>query len=43
MTNVITPAGEAEMKSTSKRYADVNGIKLDHEIYGEGQPVVLMG
>jgi hypothetical protein len=28
------------MKPTSSGYADVNGIKLDHEIHGEGEPLV---
>ena len=32
--------GEAEMKPTKSGYADVNGIKLYHEIYGEGEPLV---
>ncbi len=26
----------------SSGYADVNGIKLYHEIYGEGEPLVLV-
>lgn len=30
------------MKPTSSGYADVNGIKLYHEIYGEGEPLVLI-
>src|SRR5438874_2705116 len=30
------------MKPTSSGYADVNGIKLYHEIYGEGKPRVLI-
>jgi pimeloyl-ACP methyl ester carboxylesterase len=30
------------MKPTSSGYADVNGIKLYHEIYGGGEPVVLI-
>jgi pimeloyl-ACP methyl ester carboxylesterase len=30
------------MKPVSSGYADVNGIKLYHEIYGEGEPVVLI-
>src|SRR6266513_1658380 len=30
------------MKPTSNGYADVNGIKLYHEIYGEGEPLVLI-
>jgi pimeloyl-ACP methyl ester carboxylesterase len=37
-----TSAGEAEMKPTSTDYADVNGIKLYHEIYGAGEPLVLI-
>ena len=36
------PPGEAEMKPTSSGYADVNGIKLYYEVYGEGEPVVLI-
>jgi pimeloyl-ACP methyl ester carboxylesterase len=30
------------MKPVSSGYADVNGINLYHEIYGEGQPLVLI-
>jgi pimeloyl-ACP methyl ester carboxylesterase len=30
------------MKPTSSGYADVNGIKLYHEIYGAGEPLVLI-
>jgi pimeloyl-ACP methyl ester carboxylesterase len=30
------------MKPLSSGYADVNGIKLYHEIYGQGEPVVLI-
>jgi pimeloyl-ACP methyl ester carboxylesterase len=30
------------MKPTSSGYADVNGIKLYHEIYGQGEPLVLI-
>ena len=30
------------MKPTTSSYADVNGIKLYHEIYGEGEPLVLI-
>lgn len=30
------------MKPKSSGYADVNGIKLYHEIYGEGEPLVLI-
>src|ERR1700747_791350 len=31
-----------EMKPMSGGYADVNGIKLYHEIHGPGEPVVLI-
>jgi pimeloyl-ACP methyl ester carboxylesterase len=30
------------MKPTSSGYADVNGIKLYHEIYGGGEPLILI-
>jgi pimeloyl-ACP methyl ester carboxylesterase len=30
------------MKPVSSGYADVNGIKLYHKIYGEGEPLVLI-
>jgi hypothetical protein len=30
------------MKLMSSGYADVNGIKLYHQIYGEGEPLVLV-
>jgi pimeloyl-ACP methyl ester carboxylesterase len=30
------------MNPTKSGHADVNGIKLYHEIYGEGQPLVLI-
>jgi len=30
------------MKLMSSGYADVNGIKLYHEIYGQGEPLVLI-
>ena len=33
---------EAEMKPTSSGYADVNGINLYHEVYGQGEPLVLI-
>jgi pimeloyl-ACP methyl ester carboxylesterase len=33
---------EAEMKPTSSGYAEVNGINLYHEVYGEGEPLVLI-
>jgi hypothetical protein len=41
-SEAVTPAGEVEMKPVSSGYADVNGIKLYHEIYGEGEPLVLI-
>src|SRR5438552_6161296 len=31
-----------EMKPMSSGYADVNGIKLYHEIYGQGEPLMLI-
>jgi pimeloyl-ACP methyl ester carboxylesterase len=34
--------GEGEMKPVSSGYAAVNGIKMYHEIYGEGEPLVLI-
>ena len=37
-----TSARETDMNSTNSGYADVNGIKLYYEIYGEGQPLVLI-
>ena len=33
-----TPAQGTEMKPTTSGYAEVNGIKLYHEIYGSGEP-----
>ena len=30
------------MKPVSSGYADVNGIKLYHELYGQGEPLVLI-
>ncbi len=30
------------MKPVSSGYADGNGIKLYHEIYGKGEPLVLV-
>lgn len=32
----------AEMKATSSGYAEVNGIRLYHEVYGRGEPLVLI-
>jgi pimeloyl-ACP methyl ester carboxylesterase len=37
-----TPTGAAEMKPARSGYADVKGIKLYHEIYGSGEPLVLI-
>lgn len=37
-----TSAGEAEIKPATSGYAEVNGIKLYHEIYGSGEPLVLI-
>src|SRR5579872_2375914 len=33
---------KASMTPNSSGYADVNGIKLYHEIYGQGKPLVLL-
>ena len=41
-TVATTTAGEVQMKQVSGGYAEVNGIKLYHEIYGSGEPVVLI-
>ena len=30
------------MKPTSSGYAEVNGINLYHEVYGQGEPLVLI-
>ena len=37
-----TPAREAQLKPAKNGYADVNGIKFYHEIYGSGEPLVLI-
>ena len=37
-----TPAKEAELKPARSGYAEVNGIQLYHEIYGSGEPLVLI-
>src|SRR5262245_35284611 len=37
-----TPAKEAEMKPAKSGYAEINGLKLYHEIYGSGEPLVLI-
>src|SRR5579864_7408798 len=36
------PTKEAKMNPTKSGHADVNGIKLYHEIYGQGEPLVLI-
>ena len=41
-SEAVTPEGAVDMKPVSSGYADVNGIKLYHEIYGEGEPLVLI-
>src|SRR5918996_576712 len=41
-SEAATPASQAETKPTRSDYADVNGIKLYHEIYGSGEPLVLI-
>jgi pimeloyl-ACP methyl ester carboxylesterase len=40
--DAATPTKEADMKPAKSGYADVNGIKLYHEIYGAGEPLVLI-
>ena len=37
-SEAVTPAGEVEMEPVSSGYANVNGIKPFHEVYGEGFP-----
>jgi pimeloyl-ACP methyl ester carboxylesterase len=38
-----SPAGgNVEMKAVRSGYAEVNGIKLYHEVYGSGEPLVLI-
>jgi len=41
-SEAVTPTGEAEMKPVSSGYADLNGIKLYHETYSEGEPLLLI-
>ena len=38
----MTSEGTLKMKPTTSGYADVNGINLYHEIYGQGEPLVLI-
>jgi pimeloyl-ACP methyl ester carboxylesterase len=42
ISEAVTPARDAEVKPTIRGYADVNGIKLYHEIYGHGEPLVMI-
>ena len=35
-------SARAPLAPVSSGYADVNGIKLYHEIYGQGEPLVLL-
>src|ERR1700681_1634120 len=35
-------SARARLAPVSSGYADVNGIKLYHEIYGQGEPLVLL-
>src|SRR5437588_3567294 len=35
-------SARARLAPVSSGYADVNGIKLYHEIYGQGEPLVLV-
>jgi pimeloyl-ACP methyl ester carboxylesterase len=35
-------SARARLSPVSSGYADVNGIKLYHEIYGQGEPLVLL-
>src|SRR6185369_5938274 len=37
-----SPSMDTEIKPTTSGYAEVNGIKLYHEIYGSGEPLVLI-
>jgi pimeloyl-ACP methyl ester carboxylesterase len=42
ISEAATTTGEMRMKPVTSGYADVNGIKLYHEIYGQGEPVMLI-
>src|SRR5262245_50663967 len=37
-----TPELEANMKPVRSGYAEMNGVKLYHDIYGSGEPLVLI-
>jgi len=42
MPPATTETAPAPLAPASSGYADVNGIKLYHEIYGQGEPLVLL-
>ena len=42
ISEATAAAEEVPMKPLSSGYADVNGIKLYHEIYGRGEPLVVI-
>src|SRR5437764_11980377 len=42
MPQSTTAASPARLGPVSSGNADVNGIKLYHEIYGQGEPLVLL-
>ena len=39
---LIETSARAQLAPSSSGYADVNGIKLYHEIYGAGEPLVVL-
>jgi pimeloyl-ACP methyl ester carboxylesterase len=39
---IVTALNAQQMKPLNSGYAPVNGIKLYYEVYGEGQPVILL-
>src|SRR5713226_3784712 len=42
MPQATTKTSAGSFTPVSSGYADVNGIKLYHEIYGQGEPLVLL-
>ena len=42
MPQATTQTSAMPLKPVSSGYADVNGIKLYHEVYGDGEPLVLL-
>ncbi len=42
MPQTTTKTSAGPLTPVSSGYADVNGIKLYHEVYGEGEPLVLL-